>query len=145
MRQLNHLYRELPALHKVDDSWEGFTWMSVNDRDRSVVAFLRSAGRHTPIVCLTNFTPQPYGQYRIGLPYDCELTELLNSDREEFSGSNQYNASPVRAEEVSYENLPYSCLVCAPPLATVYFKVKRTAKKRKDGKIGKKESIEGIS
>ena len=148
VRRLNHLYRTMPALHKVDDSWEGFQWLSVNDRDRSVVAFMRSAGRHTPIVSLTNFTPQPYGQYRIGLPYDCELTELLNSDREEFCGSNQFNAAPIRAEAIPHENLPYSCLVCAPPLATVYFKVKKiakTAKKAKDGKIGKNVSIDGNS
>ena len=125
VRRLNHLYRELPALHRVDDSWEGFQWLSVDDRDRSVVAFLRSAGRCTPIACLTNFTPQPYGQYRMGLPYDCELTEIFNTDRAEFAGSNQYNAGPIRAEKVPHENLPYSCLVCAPPLATVYFKVRR--------------------
>lgn len=141
VRRLNHLYREYPALHRVDDSWDGFKWLSVNDKDRSVVAFLRSAGRHTAIACLTNFTPQPYGQYRIGLPYDCELTELLNSDREEFAGSNQYNAAPIRAEKVPHEGLPYSCLVCAPPLATVYFKVKRIGKTG-NRQTGKQLSIE---
>ena len=130
VRRLNHLYRDLPALHQRDDGWDGFQWLSVNDRDRSVLAFLRSAGRHTAIVCLTNFTPEPYGQYRIGLPYDCELTELINSDRAEFAGSNQYNAFPIRAEDIPHENLPYSCLVCAPPLATVYFKVKKVRKSK---------------
>lgn len=125
VRTLNRLYRSLPALHRVDDSWDGFTWLSVQDSERSVVAFLRSAGRCAPIAVLTNFTPQPYGQYRIGLPYDCELTEIFNSDRAEFAGSNQYNAFPIRAEKIPHENLPYSCLVCAPPLATVYFKVKK--------------------
>ena len=129
---LNKMYRDLPALHRVEDSWDGFTWLSVNDRDRSVVAFLRSAGRCDGIACLTNFTPQPYGQYRIGLPYDCELTEIFNSDRAEFAGSNQYNAFTVRAEKIPHEGLPYSCLVCAPPLATVYFKVKKWKKRSKD-------------
>ena len=79
---------------------------------------------------LTNFTPQPYGDYRIGLPYDCELTEILNSDGREFDGSDMYmNPFPIRAEETPHEGLPYSCLVAAPPLATVYFKVKKIGKR----------------
>ncbi len=128
VQRLNQLYRNLPALHRIDDSWDGFQWLSVNDSDRSVVAFMRSAGRCDPVAALTNFTSHPYGQYRIGLPYDCELTEIFNSDRAEFAGSNQYNAFPIRAEKIPHENLPYSCLVCAPPLATVYFKVKKMKK-----------------
>ena len=131
VRQLNHLYRSTPAMYAVDDSWAGFKWLSVNDSDRSVVAFMRSAGRHTAIVALTNFTPQPYGDYRIGLPYDCELTEILNSDAREFGGSDMYrNPLPIRAEKTPHESLPYSCLVAAPPLATVYFKVTRIGKRR---------------
>ncbi|MBE5787896.1 MAG: hypothetical protein E7324_10240 [Clostridiales bacterium] len=125
VRRLNQLYRDMPALHQIDDSWEGFTWLSANDRDRSIVAFLRSAPRRAGVACLTNFTPATYGQYRIGLPYKCELTEIFNSDREEFAGSNQYNAFPIRAEKIPFEEHPYSCLVCVPPLATVYFKVKK--------------------
>ena len=127
VKKLNHLYRDLPALHRVDDSWDGFQWLNVNDSQRSVVAFMRKAGRHTPILVLCNFTPVPYGEYRIALPFNCELTEILNSDRAEFAGSNQYNAFPIRAEEQPQEGLPYSCVVCAPPLSTVYFQVKRVA------------------
>ncbi|MBQ9263663.1 MAG: 1,4-alpha-glucan branching protein GlgB [Clostridia bacterium] len=130
VKALNHLYRETPALHKQDDSWSGFTWLAVNDNSRSIVGFMRMAGRHTPIASVTNFTPQPYGQYRIGVPYDCELTELLNSDRAEFAGSNQYNAAPIRAEKVPCENHPYSCVICVPPLATVYFKVRKISRRQ---------------
>ncbi|MBR2055076.1 MAG: alpha amylase C-terminal domain-containing protein, partial [Clostridia bacterium] len=130
VEKLNKFYRSHPSMYMVDDSWDGFKWLSVNDADNSILAFMRSAGKHTPIVSVTNFTPQFHGQYRIGLPYDCELTEVLNSDREEFSGSNQYNAWTIRAEEVPCNDLPYSCNVCVPPLSTVYFKVKKKAKKK---------------
>ncbi len=125
VKALNRLYRSLPALHRVDDSWEGFQWLNVNDADRSIVAFLRSAPGETPIAAVTNFTPEPYGQYRVALPYDCELTELLNSDRAEFSGSNQYNAFPIRADKTPQNGLPFSAVVCVPPLSTVYFQVKQ--------------------
>jgi len=126
--RLNHLYRKLPALHRVDDGWEGFQWLSVDNWEGSTVAFMRSAGRCAPLVCLTNFTPHPDAQYRIGLPYDCCLTEIFNSDQAELGGSGQYHSVPVRAEPIPYEKQPFSCLVCAPPLATVYFQVKKISK-----------------
>ena len=134
VRRLNELYRDLPSLHRVDNSWNGFQWLSVNDRDRSVVAFMRSAPRCAPVICCTNFTPEHYGQYRIGLPWDCEITEILNTDRAEFAGSDKYNALPIRAEKIPHENLPWSCQICVPPLSTVYFKVKKMAKKREKAK-----------
>ncbi len=126
--QLNRFYKSAPALYRADDGWTGFQWLAVHDSERSVVAFLRSAGRCDSVACVTNFTPAFYGQYRIGLPYDCVLTECLNSDRAEFAGSNQYNAASLRAEKIPFEDQPYSCLICVPPLATVYFRVKRIKK-----------------
>ena len=126
--QLNRFYKSAPALYRADDGWTGFQWLAVHDSEHSVVAFLRSAGRCDSVACVTNFTPAFYGQYRIGLPYDCVLTECLNSDRAEFAGSNQYNAASLRAEKIPFEDQPYSCLICVPPLATVYFRVKRIKK-----------------
>ena len=132
VKALNRLYREEPALHRIDDSWDGFQWLNVNDADRSIVAFLRSDGKGNAVAAVTNFTPEPYGQYRVALPWPCELTEILNSDREEFAGSNQYNADPVRSEEIPQNQLPCSAVVCVPPLATVYFRVSRLDGNRND-------------
>ncbi len=125
VKALNHLYRDEDALHKIDDSWDGFKWLNVNDSQRSVVALMRSDGQGNHIVCVTNFTPQPYMNYRVGLPFDCELTEILNSDKAEFGGSNLYNGLPLRAEAVPQEEHPFSCEIVLPPLATVYFKARQ--------------------
>lgn len=133
VRRLNTLYRQYPALYRTDDGWDGFRWLRVNDADRSIIAFMRSSGRYTPIVCVVNFTPVFYGEYVIGLPYPCEMQELINSDRKEFAGSNQYNAYPIRASDTPCEDLPYSATVCVPPLSCVYFKVKRFRAKRITG------------
>ena len=141
--QLNRFYKSAPALYRADDGWTGFQWLAVHDSEHSVVAFLRSAGRCDSVACVTNFTPAFYGQYRIGLPYDCVLTECLNSDRAEFAGSNQYNAASLRAEKIPFEDQPYSCLICVPPLATVYFRVKRI-KKARMYKLEKIYPIKGI-
>ena len=124
VKALNHLYRDEPGLHQIDDSWDGFKWLNVNDSQRSVVALMRSDSAGSHIVCVTNFTPQPYTEYRIGLPFDCELTEILNSDRAEFGGSNLYNGLALRAEKKPQEEHPFSCEIVLPPLASVFFRAK---------------------
>ena len=128
VKALNHLYRSEPALYRIDDSWDGFKWLNVNDKERSVAAVMRSDGEDGYIACAVNFTPQPYLNYRIGLPFDCELTEILNSDREEFGGSNLYNGTVLHAEEIPQEEHPFSCEIVLPPLAAVFFRVQKKEK-----------------
>ena len=128
VKTLNHLYSSEPALHKIDDSWDGFKWLNVNDNQRSVAAVMRSDGEDSFIACAVNFTPQPYLNYRIGLPFACELTEILNSDRAEFGGSNLYNGVDLHAEEIPQEEHPFSCEIVLPPLAAVFFRCRKTGK-----------------
>ena len=125
VKALNHLYSSEPALHRIDDSWDGFKWLNVNDSQRSVAAVMRTDGEDSFIACAVNFTPQPYLNYRIGLPFDCELTEILNSDRAEFGGSNLYNGTVLRAEEIPQEEHPFSCEIVLPPLAAVFFRSRK--------------------
>ena len=122
VRRLNHLYRETPALYQVDDGWDGFQWIAANDRDNSVTAFLRTDREGKAVLCVTNFTPTFHPVYRIGLPVDGTLTEIFNTDRAEYGGSNQYNAWPCRAEKEPWNEFPYATDICVPPLAAVYFR-----------------------
>ncbi len=121
VRRLNHLYREYPALHEVDDSWDGFQWVTANDVDNSVAAFLRTDRRGNALLCVVNFTPVFHPIYRIGLPYAGVLRELMNTDRAEYGGSDQYNAFELNAVAGDFNGFPYWAEICVPPLSCVYF------------------------
>ncbi len=121
VKELNRFYRETPALYEVEDSWQGFQWLSVNDSDNSVLAFARTDKNGKSVCCVVNFTSVFHPIYRIGLPLPGTLTEIFNTDRAEFGGSNQYNAWTVSAQEMSWNGLDYSVEVCVPPLSCVYF------------------------
>ena len=122
VRQLNHLYRETPALWQVDDGWDGFQWSCANDNDNSVAAFIRTDRAGNALLCVTNFTPVFHPVYKVGLPLGGTLEEIFNTDRKEWGGSNQYNAYVLHAKAEKWNDLPYSCDICVPPLATVYFR-----------------------
>ena len=121
VRRLNEIYRDNPCFYEVDDSWDGFQWIQANDSDHSIVAFTRTDKSGKSILAVTNFTPTFYPEYRIGLPYAGTLTEFFNTDSIEYGGSNQFNRWPIKAEEMQMQEFPFSCNICVPPMATVYF------------------------
>ena len=121
VKRLNHIYRETPALYEVDTSWNGFQWITANDTDNSVVAFLRTDKRGRAILCVTNFTPVFHPIYRIGLPCAGTLREIFNTDRAEYGGSNQYNAYELSAQPGECNGFPFWTEICVPPLSSVYF------------------------
>ena len=120
VRDLNHLYREKPALHARDCEPEGFRWLVTDDAANSVYAWLRMAPGAPPVVVVCNFTPVPRYDYRLGLPHAGIWREILNSDAARYGGSNMGNAGEVRAEEWGAHGMPASGGVTLPPLATVF-------------------------
>ena len=117
VRDLNHLYRSLPALHALDCDAAGFEWLVMHDSDRGVFAWLRK-GRHTHERCLVvvNFTPQIYLDCRIKVPFSGRWHEVLNTDSAHYGGSNVGNGGGV--DTLSGE-IPEVSLV-VPPLAAIF-------------------------
>lgn len=117
IRDLNRLYRDVPALHQLDCDAAGFEWLVTDDRDRSVFAFLRR-GNEPRDICLVvlNFTPQVHRNYRIKVPYFGRWREILNSDATVYGGSNIGNGGAL---ETSGDLVPELSLTL-PPLAAIY-------------------------
>jgi 1,4-alpha-glucan branching enzyme len=125
---LNRLYRAEPALHEGDCDPAGFAWLEAEDRNRSVLAYLRlrcplpeSAGASPAspfLVVLCNFTPVPRHDYRVGVPAPGSYAEVLNSDDPRYGGSGGDNAD-LTAEPVPWHGQPHSLCVTLPPLAAV--------------------------
>ena len=131
VRTMNRLYTSTPALYEVDDSWDGFRWINANDQENSVTSFMRIDRKGNRYVCVTNWTPVYREQYRLGMPDPGVLEEILNTDREEFGGSDQKNPLPIKIREEGCLEFPYSVDISLPPLATVIFKYRVRKKKKK--------------
>jgi len=118
VRDLNRLYRTIPALHELDCEDAGFEWLVMHDADRSVFAWLRK-GRQTHERCLVvvNFTPEVYPDYRIKVPFSGTWREILNSDSALYGGSNVGNGGVVRTLDGGA--VPEVSLV-VPPLAAIF-------------------------
>jgi 1,4-alpha-glucan branching enzyme len=116
VRDLNRLYRELPALHARDCEGEGFEWLVADDHAHSVFAWLRKAPGANPVAIVANFTPVPRPDYGLPLPHAGRWREVLNSDAEHYGGSGIGNMGSVTAVSGATGT---GAFVSLPPLATI--------------------------
>ena len=100
VRDLNRLYRALPALHELDCDQAGFEWVVTDDANGNVFAWIRK-GNDARARCLVvvNFSPNVYYNYRVRVPFAGKWREVFNSDSAHYGGSNVGNVGEVHALE----------------------------------------------
>jgi len=124
VRDLNLDYRTEPALWTCDFDAPGFEWLDAWNADENIIAFLRKSpetGRQ--IICVTNFSPVPRTDYRLGLPGPGCYREILNTDSALYAGGNRGNGGAVWAEPVPRHSRAWSAKVVVPPYSTIWFAV----------------------
>ena len=123
VQDLNRLYRSEPALHEMDCDPAGFEWIDCDDADSSTVTLIRKGKSiSTIILVICNFTPVPRYSYRLGSPRGGFWQEMLNSDANEYGGSNMGNLGGMETVPVPLHGRPYSLTITLPPLSVSFFK-----------------------
>jgi 1,4-alpha-glucan branching enzyme len=118
---LNRLYREIPALHRLDTSPEGFEWIDCRDASRSILAILRRGGAGPEVVAVLNFTPLPREEYAVGFPFPGPWREIFNSDSGHYSGAGIGNLGRIDVRAEPLFGRPASASITIPPLGAVFF------------------------
>lgn len=106
VEELNHLYKEQPALSVYEDEPRGFAWINAEDADNSVYSFLRFGESETETLAVVgNFTPVTR-EYRIGVPHAGKWRLILNTQNEFFGGnaSGLHTNHEVQTEAVAWNN-----------------------------------------
>ncbi len=121
---LNHLYKNLPALYELDFQPEGFEWIECQDTDQSVLSYVRRDRNEGFIVAVFNFTPVPRHHYRLGVPQAGVYEEIFNSDSHYYGGSNISNGSEINTDSIVWMGQSHSILISLPPLSGMILKIK---------------------
>ncbi len=125
-KALNHFYLEHRALWEVDDSYDGIQILDADNKDESVLLFIRKGkkARDFLIVCC-NFTPVERHHVRVGVPYKGQYEEVWNTEREELGGSWVEGQGILKSEEVEIQGLEHSVELILPALSVVVLAPKR--------------------
>jgi 1,4-alpha-glucan branching enzyme len=119
LRDLNRLYSATPALHEIDFDGAGFEWIDWNDRDSSILSWLRRDRHGHSIICVANLTPLVRESYRIGVPEGGTYRIVLNTDDRNYGGSG-VGSDTVTSSDVEQHERPFSLDLTLPPLATIF-------------------------
>jgi 1,4-alpha-glucan branching enzyme len=120
VEDLNRTYRDLPALHQLDVSPDGFEWIDCCDNEQSILSLLRRSREGQEVVVVLNFTPVPRQNYQVGVPRRGHWKEILNSDAPLYGGSGQGNLGGVDAVPIPLHGRRWSVNLTLPPLAAVF-------------------------
>ena len=124
VRELNRFYLDQSAFWDNEGGWEGFSWISADDRDNGVIAFRRISRSGDEVVCVLNFCPVLRTSYRLGLPEKGAYKAVFSTHRKRFGGS-QMRLGPVYAKEIPMHGYPYSGVFTVPPLSATFYKIKK--------------------
>ncbi len=126
IRDLNRHYQADPRWHRFDTSDRGFQWVDMSDRRSTIVSFLRRGDNaDDPLLFVCNFTPGDRTDYRIGVPYGGDWTELLNSDATVYGGRGLGNLGVSRADPVPMHGREFSLRLTLPPFSVLVLARKR--------------------
>ncbi len=125
VKQLNNFYKHNPSFWEIDYSWEGFSWISSDDTDNSVIAFRRIDEKGKEVIAVCNFTNIERNNYCIGVPSKGNYKVVFNSDSAEFGGEGKGNKDKIKTSNTPMHGLENSISLDLPPMSTIYLKKTR--------------------
>ena len=124
IKDLNHAYRNIPALHELDCDGNGFEWLDSQNSAQSILVYLRKGQEGTaPALVVVNLTPTSYENFAVGVPQAGFYRECLNTDSSIYGGSNVGNGGGVNSINEAYAGQENKVSLSVPPLATMIFEL----------------------
>jgi 1,4-alpha-glucan branching enzyme len=123
LRDLNKLYQSSPVFAYGDVNSDGFEWISHNDSDSSVIAFLRKDPKFKDVYLVVgHYTPNPRHGYAVGVPLKGYWREVFNSDAAAYGGRGEGNLGGKETNAVPWDGHLQSLNLSLPGNATLVFK-----------------------
>ncbi len=127
LAELNRFYRSESLLWEDGFSPDTFRWISADDRDNGVVAFLRQNRRGEKLLCIFNFCPVERKKYRIGIPEQACCVPVFHSDRTRYGGGGRV-LRRISAKSIPMHGCAWSCEFTVPPLSASFYKIQSKLK-----------------
>ena len=146
VKDLNAFYKNNPAFYEVEDSWDGFEWLAVDDADRNTVAFIRRDKKGNEIIALINFSGAPSKNYLLGVNAKGKYKVIFSTDDVKYGGEGLLKKKTYTTVKRPSHGKELSLAMDIPKLTCIYMvkqpdapaKTAKSAKTAKAGAQGKK-------
>ena len=121
VKALNLFYASNKPLYDIEDSWDGFQWLVVDDKSSNLLAFNRYDKNGERITAVINFSGIDIHGYEISA--DCGTYRIvLNTDRKAFGGDGKLNKRVFKSVKKTRRGEDYCLKVDIPKLTCIYLK-----------------------
>ena len=120
-KDLNKFYLDNPQFWDNEQGWEGFSWISADDNQNSVIAFRRIAKNGDEIIAVCNFCPVKRINYLVGVPKEGYLKPVFSTDYKKYLGT----GTPLRrikTKKICMHGFDNSVSLTIPPLSVTFYK-----------------------
>ncbi len=118
-KRLNKIYANCTPLFEIDDSWEGFQWISADEKDNNVISFKRIDKKGNQLIFIGNFSGCDYPIYRLGLEQGTYKI-IMSTDDKRFGGSGKIIRKTLTTTKNRAHGKNYSILLKIPKLTGLY-------------------------
>ena len=129
--QLNQFYKDHRCLWEIDTSYDGSEIIDADNRDQSVLSFIRKGKKGDMLVCVFNMAPVERKDFTIGLPVAGIYQEVWNTELEEWGGVWKEHNQTVQTQEGLWKDYEQTLTFTLPAMGASVWKIKRRLKSDK--------------
>ena len=123
--RLNQFYKDNNVLWKIDDSYDGIEIIDADNKDETVLSFIRKNEEGDMLVCIFNMVPVERKNFTIGVPVAGVYEEVWNTELAEFGGVWQENNPQTRTQDGLWKHYENTLSFTLPALGASIWKLKR--------------------
>jgi 1,4-alpha-glucan branching enzyme len=122
IKDLNGINVEYPALYRNAFKDDGFEWLSWDDNQNSVIAYLRKGNSNdASIMVVCNMQDKVLDNYFIGVPQKGKWKEILNSNATKYGGNDDVKNNVISTKPIENHNKNQSIMLKIPALSALVF------------------------
>ena len=123
VQQLNHLYRNQPALYEKQFEPGGFEWVDLNHRSDSVIAYKRKGKKEADdVLVILNMTPVVRENWEVHVHGTATWKEIFNSDAAAYWGTGDVFNPDISVTATDKKAKWYKLQVHLPALGGIVLK-----------------------
>ena len=96
--ELNLFYLDNKELWEIDNSYDGYEWIDVNQENLNIIAYKRKAIDLSELIVVINFSPIKRDNYRINISQAGKYHEVLTTDEFRFGGKGHTNEKAIMSQ-----------------------------------------------
>ena len=100
-----------------------------DDNHNNVVAFLRRDKKGRDLMCVVNFSPNTYEDYRMGVPPHRRYVPVFSTDDPAYGGDGFGDSAPVAVEAIPSHGKDQSAAIRIPAFGAVFLRGEGTLPK----------------